>query len=149
MRNKIIDSLLSSIDAQKARNAALEAEIEAMKHDLGEYVRISSEQAQEICALEARVAELEEEQRWGDIKDAPRDSTMLRLLVDYSGDEACHALEDSDQPSVTIGFNQFDHTGEDEWFIAGWNWQQDRFTQGHGTPIGWMPLLEKQVWGRA
>lgn len=85
---------------------------------------------------------------------APRDGTMLRLLVDYSEEanrEAADALsmqgflwpwtplEDAFQ-AWTVGFNNLDNTGEDEWQFAGWNWSQDCFTEGHGKIIGWLPF---------
>lgn len=70
---------------------------------------------------------------------APKDSTMCRLLVDY-GEDDFGALEDSAEPTWTIGFNQFDHTGDDEWLMAGWDWSHDVFTQGQGKVIGWLPF---------
>lgn len=70
---------------------------------------------------------------------APKDGTMLRLLVDYSGEEAAGALEDELQ-AWTIGFNTLRDADEDEWRFAGWNWTQDCFTEGYGQVIGWLPL---------
>jgi hypothetical protein len=69
---------------------------------------------------------------------APKNTTMIWLLVDYSG-EGCNPLEDETQ-GWTIGFNSLDDTGIDEWQFAGWNWQQDIFTEGRGKVIGWYPL---------
>lgn len=77
--------------------------------------------------------------KWRDIGTAPRDGTLVRLLVDFTE----HATEDSEaMPSPTIGANSFDHTGEDLWQFAGWSWEQDCFTQGAGEPVGWLPLLD-------
>lgn len=73
------------------------------------------------------------------MKTALKDTTMLRLLVDYSGDEDHGQLED-ETVSWTIGFNSFDHTGIDEWEFVGWSWSQDIYTNGKGTPIGWLPF---------
>ncbi|OCC05080.1 hypothetical protein BA190_09195 [Labrys sp. WJW] len=72
------------------------------------------------------------------IETCPRDGTIVRLLVDYTDGDG--ALEDSDQPTWTIGFNQQETADDDEWLLAGWNWTHDCFTQGHGTPIGWLPF---------
>lgn len=69
---------------------------------------------------------------------APKDGTMISLFVDYSAEDAGDALEDASQ-AWTIGFNQFEHTGVDEWQFAGWDWEHDCFTEGRGTPIGWLP----------
>jgi hypothetical protein len=68
---------------------------------------------------------------------APRDGTLLRLLVRF--DE--HSLDDSSEPQWTIGQNSKDHTEEDVWQFAGWCWEHDHFTEGEGTPIGWLPLV--------
>jgi hypothetical protein len=68
---------------------------------------------------------------------APRDGTMLRLLVKF--DE--HATEDTSAPAWTIGANEFDANGNDEWRFAGWCWTHDHFTEGKGTPVGWLPML--------
>ncbi len=72
---------------------------------------------------------------WHPIETAPRDGTMLRLLVDFED----HATEDSAGPSPTIGANNFDNDGEDAWKFAGWCWTHDHFTEGTGMPIGWLP----------
>lgn len=77
--------------------------------------------------------------KWRDMANAPRDGTLVRLLVEFTE----HATEDSDaMPCPTIGANSFDHTGEDVWQFAGWSWEQDCFTQGEGEPVGWLPLLD-------
>lgn len=70
---------------------------------------------------------------------APKDGTMMRLLVDYTGEDSSGRLEDEDQ-AWTIGFNDLDNTGDDEWKFAGWCWSHDHFTEGHGVVIGWLPL---------
>ncbi len=76
------------------------------------------------------------------IETAPKDSTIIRLLVDYSADEAEHPLED-DTLAWTIGHNSDDNVGDGEgsgWQFAGWCWSHDHYTQGVGKPIGWLPL---------
>lgn len=70
------------------------------------------------------------------IDAAPRDGTMLRLLVRFTE----HATDDSEE-AWTIGSNSFDANGEDAWQFAGWCWTHDHFTEGKGTPIGWLPML--------
>lgn len=74
------------------------------------------------------------------METAPRDGTMVRLLVQF--DE--HATEDIEGPAWTIGANNFDNEGDegqDRWKFAGWCWSHDHFTEGKGTPIGWLPLV--------
>jgi hypothetical protein len=80
-----------------------------------------------------------------DMQHAPRDGTMLCLLVDYSGDDAAGPLEDTAEAAWTIGFNSLSNTGEDRWQIAGWCWSHDHFTEGPGKPIGWAPFLPDQL----
>jgi Lar family restriction alleviation protein len=75
--------------------------------------------------------------RWQDMATAPRDGTMLRLLVEFSE----HSTEDEDQ-APTIGANNAENDGEDRWQFAGWCWSHDHFTEGNGTPVGWLPLLD-------
>ncbi|HEX5126385.1 MAG TPA: hypothetical protein VFW00_06570, partial [Rhodocyclaceae bacterium] len=73
---------------------------------------------------------------WRPMETAPKDGTMLRLLVAFTD----HQTEDTAEPCPTIGANSFDSTDIDQWQFAGWNWQQDCFTEGRGTPVGWLPL---------
>lgn len=78
--------------------------------------------------------------RWRDMATAPKDGTLLRLLVDFED----HATEDGEGPQPTIGSNTWDnHHDFDEWQFAGWNWEQDCYTQGVGTPVGWLPMLDE------
>lgn len=83
-------------------------------------------------------AQEDHDPRWRDMATAPRDGTLVRLLVEFTE----HATEDADQ-APTIGANNFDNDGEDRWQFAGWCWSHDHFTEGKGTPIGWLPLLEE------
>lgn len=74
--------------------------------------------------------------RWSmDMSKAPTDGTMLQLKVLFTE----HNLEDRSQyePVVTMGFNDKDHTGLDQWQFAGWCWQHDHFTEGKGIVISW------------
>jgi hypothetical protein len=74
------------------------------------------------------------------MKTAPKDGTIVRLLVDYSGEDACHPLEDA-QITHTIGGCTDANTGLREgWKFAGWSWEQDCFCEGRGKAIGWLPF---------
>jgi|GEM_PF-3506629 len=74
---------------------------------------------------------------------APRDGTLVRLLVDF--DE--NAIEDSISATWTIGACNDDNVSEGArigWQFAGWCWTHDHFTEGTGTPVGWLPLIDGQ-----
>lgn len=73
------------------------------------------------------------------METAPKDNSLVWLLVDYSDEDADHALADATQ-AWTIGFNSFADSGEDEWKFAGWCWSHDHFTQGRGSPVAWRPV---------
>lgn len=102
---------------------------------LSQVIRERIDAAKAALTTAARAAEPAEQ--WRDMSTAPKDATMLRLLVQF--DEG--SFEDSDEPVATIGTNHFANTGVDEWLFAGWNWTHDCFTQGTGQPLGWLPLL--------
>lgn len=100
-------------------------------------------QALESFAASRPVAGALPASAWLPMDSAPKDGTMVRLLVDYSGEHGCNPLEDADQ-AQTIGANNDSNVGDNEgkgWEFAGWNWQQDHFTHGCGTPIGWLPFV--------
>lgn len=75
---------------------------------------------------------------WRDMSIAPRDGTMLRLLVEFEE----HSTEDADQ-APTIGANNFDNSEVDEWKFSGWCWEHDHFVEGRGAPVGWLPMLDE------
>lgn len=79
---------------------------------------------------------------WRPMSTAPRDGTMLRLLVEFTE----HATED-EGTAPTIGANNFDHDDQDEWKFAGWCWEHDHFTEGKGKPVGWLPMFEPSTEG--
>ncbi|HDS1139632.1 TPA: hypothetical protein QDZ75_003703 [Stenotrophomonas maltophilia] len=81
------------------------------------------------------------------METAPRDGTMVRLLVLFEE----HATEETAESAWTIGVCNDDHVGEDQrigWQFAGWCWTHDHFTEGKGTPVGWLPLIDSQAVGK-
>lgn len=71
---------------------------------------------------------------------APTDGTLVRLLVNFTS----NPTEDSHGPAWTIGSNNDSNVMADErvgWQFAGWCWDHDHFTEGEGTPVGWLPLV--------
>lgn len=81
---------------------------------------------------------------WFDVAEAPKDGTMLRLLINPDQEEFT-AFDDSLTPFETIGFNNLGSTQEDRWEFAGWDWQQDCFITGRGEVIGWSPFVASDV----
>lgn len=78
---------------------------------------------------------------WLPLDTAPKDGTLICLLVNFDD----HATEDGPGPHPTIGSNTSENDeGPDEWQFAGWNWEHDRYTQGVGTPVGWLPMAAQQ-----
>lgn len=73
------------------------------------------------------------------ISTAPKDGTLILLWL-ANDEEKEHPLEDTADLSVTIGFNNFNHDGEDTWKFAGWCWSHDHYTEGKGTPVAWIPI---------
>jgi hypothetical protein len=122
-----------ALDWSNARFGGLVAKPSECKHewtDDGEFLQVCT-----VCGRQE-----DHDPKWRDMDTAPRDGTLLRLLVEF--DE--HSTEDSDQ-APTIGANNFDHDGLDEWKFAGWCWTHDHFTEGKGTPVGWLPLMNDPV----
>ncbi|WP_178080729.1 MULTISPECIES: hypothetical protein [unclassified Pseudomonas] len=72
---------------------------------------------------------------WLDMSTAPKTNTLVLLLVRFRD----HPIDDQ-EVCVTIGANALSDTGLDSWQFAGWDWEQDRFREGEGEPIGWLPL---------
>ena len=69
-----------------------------------------------------------------------KDGTFLILLVKRVDDnDNWHPTEDN-EVFRTIGFNNFDNTGEDYWMCVGWCWCQDVFIETTGEIIGWLPM---------
>lgn len=74
--------------------------------------------------------------RWNPMDTAPRDGTIVQLLVEF--DEG--NIHDDNEPQATIGTNTFDDSEIDEWRFAGWSWCHDCWIEGTGKPIGWLPF---------
>lgn len=74
---------------------------------------------------------------WNSMKSAPKDGTIVRLLVRFETNQ----LDDDDEVSATIGTNGCENDCIDEWKIVGWCWSHDCFTSATGEPIGWLPLV--------
>jgi hypothetical protein len=96
-------------------------------------------------AIEARVSEVQQAQEpvgqgFLPMDTAPTNGQMVRLLVDFED----NSLEDTDQPVWTIGACYASDAEEEVWQFAGWNWSHDCFTEGHGKPVGWLPMLEPE-----
>lgn len=77
---------------------------------------------------------------WRPMETAPRDGTMLRLLVRFTE----HPTED-DEVAPTIGAYADEGNPDGAWQFAGWCWTHDHFTEGKGVPIAWLPLLDGLV----
>lgn len=76
-----------------------------------------------------------------DMSAAPKDGTLLQLLVEAGEDDTM--LFDNANPSRTMGFNNVDHDGDDKWVFPGWDWGNDFITsQGTGKVIAWACMLE-------
>lgn len=82
---------------------------------------------------------LEADCAWIPLDLAPRDGTMLWLLMDYSDREEWSPLVDAEL-SWTIGFNNFDNTEEDRWQSVGWSWTQDFLLETSRRPVAWKPV---------
>ncbi len=93
----------------------------------------------EVAALRAALAEtapVQEPVAWLPMDTAPKDGTHVFLQVEFED----HAMEDGPAPQQTIGSNTSENDGgPDEWQFAGWDWVHDRYTQGVGTPVSWLP----------
>lgn len=74
-------------------------------------------------------------ENWLNIKEAPKDGTLLLLLVQFIE----HETEQSDY-ARTIGHNNFNNDNEDCWLFAGWCWDLDYWTEGKGIPIAYQLL---------
>lgn len=70
----------------------------------------------------------------------PKNGDMILLLVRKNEDEDNWNPTEEAEVFRTMGYNDLDLTGDDEWHIVGWNWSQDCFTESSGEIIGWMPM---------
>lgn len=74
---------------------------------------------------------------WRLMKDAPRDGTLVTLLISATNSPPVFNLLADELTAATVGFNNLENTGIDKWEFAGWSWEHDCFEDGHGVPIGW------------
>ncbi len=81
---------------------------------------------------------------WDGMQTAPKDGTIVRLLV-VPDPEAWTPFDDSHNPYETIGFNNLTDTQEDRWEFVGWDWNHDCFVSGLGEVIGWLPFHASPV----
>lgn len=76
-----------------------------------------------------------------DMTTALRDGTLLQLLVQSEHEDGQSGFDDND-PTRSMGFNNFDNDNEDVWKFPGWSWSHDFITeQGRGKPIAWALML--------
>lgn len=85
--------------------------------------------------LKETIIQAYKKQGWKEITEDLKDGEMLLLLVE----EADHPLQDS-LFTVTLGFNNYNEDGIDEWKIVGWCWSHDHFTEDKKA----IPLLYKE-----
>lgn len=107
-----------------------------------EFTELSEETVDALKALKAPAratpaAPVAPIEAWNPPESAPKDGSLIRLLVEFTE----HSLDDSTEPQATIGMNNLANTEADEWQFAGWCWTHDRFTQGEGRVVGWLPLV--------
>lgn len=131
----------------------LERELAETLAAIGAVVDERDKLRRELSAATARLSALQSEKEaavlaesWQPIDTAPKDGTLVQLLI-YPDEERCCPLEDSAEPTRTVGHNNFTNDGEDVWLFAGWNWEQDHYTQGEGNPCMWrsMPAIHQSA----
>ncbi|WP_425065568.1 hypothetical protein [Reyranella sp.] len=77
-----------------------------------------------------------------DMTTAPKDNSLLQLLLRHDDGDDCSGGFDDAELTRTMGFNNFVNDGIDEWKFPGWDWCGDCITeQGCGIPIAWAPML--------
>lgn len=76
---------------------------------------------------------------WNPMETAPLDCTEVLLLIEHP----VNPLQDRDR-AVSIGAYGVDGGWKLDrtWCFAGWDWGEDRYVRGGGTPVGWLPLPE-------
>ncbi len=90
---------------------------------------------EEYLKIKNQYLEAYKKEGWKEITPNIKDGVMYLLLIEKSETP----LQDS-LFSVTLGFNNYEDDGIDEWKMSGWCWSHDHFTQDK-TGI---PLLYKE-----
>lgn len=154
-------SLITMMDAAVVHSYAARSELECyqllnldipravmeISHASVESVRIFAETfLRSIEVFEANLLHVPEESKENaegvaptdrqPMKTVPKDGRFVELLIDYS--DGYNPLQDA-TIAWTIGSNDFDNTGVDEWKILGWLWSQDHFSEGMGKLLAWRP----------
>lgn len=81
------------------------------------------------------------DQSWRPIETAPKDGTLILLMVAADADSEASSMPTEDAMTYrTIGANNFSNDREDRWQFAGWCWSHDHWVEGRGTPVRWQPL---------
>lgn len=80
-----------------------------------------------------------------DMLAAPKDGTLLQLLIEHDeddGDNSCDGGFENEVRTRVMGFNNGADDGEDVWKFPGWDWCHDCIIeQGCGKPIAWALML--------
>jgi hypothetical protein len=77
------------------------------------------------------------------IGEAPANYAVLRILVDYHGVRFNSRLSNTPRYGWTIGSlkDPIDDSFSDECVLAGWDWCNDCYTEGHGRAIAFLPFF--------
>lgn len=73
--------------------------------------------------------------RWHVPERAIRDGRMYLLVVKQMLDDRSSCPLEDEEFYRTVGWNNFENDGIDEWKFAGWNWENDHFAEGRGKVV--------------
>jgi hypothetical protein len=134
--------IMARVDYKREPDDAVGNALDALRAMPVEKRMLLLNQAAESTDMLRRKGYIPDQSPWCfDMSKAPRNGTLLQLLVQRGDGDHMDGFDDSN-PSRTMGFNDFDNTQVDRWQFPGWNWSHDFITtQGDGTPIGWALML--------